>query len=310
MWSPDHGARVEKSFAPVLKHELVHVLQWLISGNPDPHPVDVWFLEGLPEAMAGGSTGGAIRGLDELDDLTAEFGAVSPISFKTYAQIGTPDAGERFNYPMFQLAVEYLLDDDGFGRSPEDARDVFIDVAEGASFEAAFEDRMGVSLAAYDREFFDRMDGYLPRYRNPVFSPLGFALLSTLVVLIVIGLPTLGYRRWRADPATGTMHAAAPGRVARIGFHSEMALAGAIIIAVFLGVIFRLGTLNELNNAMFTTGRTQAYWILVAYLLTSVGLVVLAARRWANRSRLAFLVAPLVVVSTVISLALTYSAIL
>ncbi len=310
MWSPDHEARVEKSFAPVMKHELVHVLQWLISGNPDPHPVDVWFLEGLPEAMSGGTTGGAVRGLDELDDLTGEFGTISPISFKTYSQIATPDAGEHFNYPMFQLAVEYLLDDDGYGRSPEDARDVFIDVAEGASFEAAFEDRMEVSLAAYEREFFDRMDGYLPEYRNPVFSPPGFALLSAIVILFVIGVPAVGYRRWRADATTGTMDAAAPGRAARIGFHSEMAVASAIIIVFFLGLMFRVGTLNELNNAMFATGRTRAHWILVAYLFTSVGLVVLAVHRWVNRSRLAFLVTPLVIVATVGTLVITISAIL
>lgn len=310
MWSPDHDARIGRAFPAVLTHELVHVLQWLISGSPDDHPVDVWFLEGLPEAMAGGTTGGAIRGLDQLDDLTGEYGTISPISFKTYSQIDTPDAGEHFNYPMFQLAVEYLLDDDGYGRSPEDARDVFIDVAEGASFEAAFEDRMGVSLAAYEREFFDRMDGYLPEYRNPVFSPLGFALLPALVILFVIGVPAVGYRRWRADSTTTATHAAGPGRVARIAFHSEMAVASAIIIVVFLGATFALGTDNELNNPMFATGRTRAHWILVADLFTSVGLCVLAVHRWANWSRLAFLVAPLVIVSTVSTLALAYSAIL
>ncbi len=165
IWSPDHEQRRTEAgtrFAPVLTHELIHVLQWLIAGRPDPNPVDVWFIEGLPEAMIGGGAGGAIRGLDELDDLTAEYGTISPISFKTDLQITSPDAGEHFNYPMFQLAVEYLMDEDGYGRSPADARDVMIDVAEGASFDTAFEDRMGTSLADYERDFFDLMEEYLP----------------------------------------------------------------------------------------------------------------------------------------------------
>lgn len=312
MWSPDHRQRSNEGtrFAPVVKHELVHVLQWLIAGRPDPHPVDVWFLEGLPEAMSGGTTGGAIRSLDELDDLTADYGTLSPISVKTYSQITSPHAGEYFHYPMFQLAVEYLLDEDGYGRSPADVRDVFIDVAGGASFEAAFEERMGTRLDDYDRDFFDLMEGHLPQYRNPLFSPLGFALVSAVVIVFVIGLPAIGYRRWRTGAATGPIDRTTQGRLARVGFHSEMAVASAIIIAFFLGMTFAVGTVNELNNAMYATGRTRAYWILIAYLLVSVGIVAWAVHRWVHRSRLAFLGAPLVVVSTVIAILITIRTIL
>ncbi len=313
MWSPDHEqrrAQKDTRFAPVLKHELVHVLQWLIAGRPDPNPVDVWFIEGLPEALIGGGTGGAIRGLDQLHELTAEYGTISPISFKTESQIVSPDAGEHFNYPMFQLAVEYLLDDDGKGKTLVDARDVLIDVAEGATFEAAFEDRMGISLADYERDFFDVMDGYLPQYRNRLFSPLGFTLLSVLVTLFAIGVPAFGYRRWRAGATTGPSDAAAPGRLARIGFHGEMAVATATVIVFFLSAMFGVGTVNELNNAMYASGRTLAYWILVAYLLVSVALIVWAVHRWLNRSWLAFLVAPLVIVSTGITIVIALGAIL
>lgn len=89
----------------------------------------------------------AIRGLDQLDRLTAEYGTTSPISIKSYSQITSPEAGEHFHYPMFHAAVEYLMDDNGQGRSPAEMTHVLIDVAEGASFEAAFENRMGPSLA-------------------------------------------------------------------------------------------------------------------------------------------------------------------
>jgi hypothetical protein len=229
---------------------------------------------------------------------------------KSYSQITSPDAGEHFHYPMFQLAVEYLMDEDGQGRSPADARDVFIDVAEGASFEAAFEDRMGISLTDYERDFFDLMEEYLPQYRNPLFSPLGFTLVSTLVMVFVVGLPAVSYHRWRAGAPIGPVDTATPSRVARIGFYSELAVSCVIIVAFFLGTLFAVGTVNELNNAMYTTARTRAYWILIANLLVSVGLVVWAVRRWVHRSRLAFLVGPLVMASAVITIVITISAFL
>ncbi|MDH3301506.1 MAG: hypothetical protein OES24_13465 [Acidimicrobiia bacterium] len=55
VWSPDNENRQTSGarLAAVMKHELVHVLQSLIAG-PSPNPIDVWFLEGLPEALAGG----------------------------------------------------------------------------------------------------------------------------------------------------------------------------------------------------------------------------------------------------------------
>ena len=186
VWSPDHGQRQtgNNRLSPVLKHELVHVIQWLITGG-ESRPVDTWFIEGLPLALAGDTT--AIRGLDQLDRLTAEYGSTSPISIKSYSQITSPEAGEHFHYPMFHIAVEYLMDDDGQGRSPADMTDMLIDVAEGATFEAAFENRMGLRLDDFENEFFGLMNAYLPQYRNPVFAPVGFTFVSALVILCEIG---------------------------------------------------------------------------------------------------------------------------
>ena len=139
----------------------------------------------------------------------------------------------------------------------------------------------------------------------------GHGSVSALVIVFVIGLPAVSYRRWRAGTAIGpSPEAATPGRAARIGFHSEMAVASAIIIAFFLGAMFTVGTVRELNNAMYTTGRTRAYWILIAHLLASIGLVVWAVHQWVHRSRLAFLVALLVIVSTLITSLVTIRTIL
>ena len=56
---------------------------------------------------------------------------------------------------MFQLAVEYMMDADGLGKTPQDARDLFLDMAEGADFATAFENRMGMPLRDYEEQFFE-----------------------------------------------------------------------------------------------------------------------------------------------------------
>jgi len=165
IWSADHTERPTDvdDYAPVIKHELVHVIEYGILGH-DYTPqdgIDVWFSEGLAEAMVGGTSGGAITDLDRLDDLTSEYGAISPVSIKRYPQITGLD-GYYFHYPMFQLAVEYLIDEES-GRSPRDAIQVLIDVAGGVPFETAFEDRMGIRLDDFENEFFNRMSAYLPQ---------------------------------------------------------------------------------------------------------------------------------------------------
>jgi hypothetical protein len=297
VWSPDHDQRRtgNNRLSPVVKHELVHVLQWLITGG-ESRPVDTWFIEGLPLALAGDTT--AIRGLDQLDRLTAEYGSTSPISIKSYSQITSPDAGEHFHFPMFHLAVEYLMDDHGQGRSLADMTGMLIDVDEGASFEASFENRMGLRLENFENEFFSLMSAYLPQYRNPVFAPVGFTLVSALVVVLVGGAVAVGHRRWRLAAASGNIDQARPGPAAQTGFYSELTFASAIVIVFFLGVLFALGTEDALYNAAYAPVRLLAFSILASYLLGSIVLLLWAVHQWAQRSRSAYLVAPLIIGAT------------
>ena len=293
IYSPDHPheATWAQYYRTVVKHELVHVLHSLLSGNQGRF--DSWFTEGLAEAVTGGVTsGGAIRSLDQLEDLTSTYGRASPIVFKR-------DFSEdriHFLYPMFQLAVEYLLDDDGHGRSLDDMRNLIIDVGQGSTFADAFESRMGIGLDDYETRFFDLMDDYLPQHRNPLFRPAWFAILSLIVTALVLGVPALVYRR------ASTADTEEPGRRASIGFHAGMVLSSVMLLVVFLFGLFEVGTDYEFNNAVFASGRTRAYWTLVGFLAVSVGLMSWAARRWTHRSRLAYLVAPLVLVATLVTL--------
>ena len=157
IWSPDHPVRglSPSRFEPTLMHELVHVLQWSLTGGRGG--IDAWFIEGLPLALANDLAGDPIRNIGVL----AEYGEANPISIESYSQIPDAQIGEHFYYPLFQLAFEFLLDENGQGRALGDTRDVMIDVAEGESFATAFERRMGLGLDDFERTFFDLMDGFL-----------------------------------------------------------------------------------------------------------------------------------------------------
>lgn len=138
----------------------VHVLHSLLTGNRGRFPV--WFIEGLAETVSGGTTGDPVRGLDQLEDLTSTYERTSPIAFERPTQILSQEALNQFHYPMFQLAVEYLLDEDGLSRSLNDTRNLIIDVGGRSTFAAAFESRMGIGLDEYEAQFFNLMDDYLP----------------------------------------------------------------------------------------------------------------------------------------------------
>lgn len=88
---------------------------------------------------------------------TGKYGRLSPIAFKTDAMVGddpsdpnTVTACTEYHYPMYHAAVEYLLDKDGLGRSPEDVTNLFIDLVNYKSFPIAFENNMGIGLAEYE----------------------------------------------------------------------------------------------------------------------------------------------------------------
>lgn len=302
IYSLDHPDQTTwpRPYRAVMKHELVHVLQTLLTGNQGRF--DIWFVEGLAEAVSGGTTGGAIRGLDQLEDLTSTHGRTSPIAFKRNSQISNSEARNQFLYPMFQLAVEYLVDDDGLGRSFDDMRNLIIDVGEGSTFAAASEDHMGIGLDEYEAQFFGLVDDYLPQHRNLLFSTAWFAILSLVVATFVLGVPALVYRR------ASTANPEGPGRLASIGFHTGMIVSSAMLLVVFLVGLFVIGTHPAVNNAALASGRTRAYWALVGFLAVSIGFMSWAARRWTDRSRLAYLAAPLVLVAAVVTLLGVYAS--
>lgn len=292
-WSLDHDTRPtdREDYAPVIEHELVHVLETLLKGRDSTiEPmVDTWFSEGLAEAVVGGSSGGPVRGRDQLAGLLDAHDAQNPIALKRDSWYV---ADSEFHYPMFQLAVEYLLDPEGGGRSLGDARDLFIDMADGTTFEDAFAVHMGMPLDTYEAEFFALIDGYLPAYRNPLFTPLGVTLLAAGIFgSVSLVLATSGRRNRR--------HASA---LARTGFYSSTALGGIVAAAATFGILLILGIAGNLYNESETAGRHMASWLTVMWFVAALAALVWVQRRWGRGSRLAYLGLPIVLALLVVAI--------
>lgn len=169
IYSLDHPERKEfghtepEIYIPVITHEMTHVVQSLLIGGDHLGLVDIWLTEGLAEAMSGGTAGGRIADLDKLNELRQKYGwTLNPIKMHLYDY---PDVGGiiyYYYYPMFQLAVEYLTDPDGHGKSYKDIKDLFLDVSVGVPFQTAFKNRLGITVREYEIQFFNLMNEYLP----------------------------------------------------------------------------------------------------------------------------------------------------
>jgi hypothetical protein len=56
---------------------------------------------------------------------------------------------------MFGLAVRYLLDDAGMGKSFADVKEMYLDMRKTSSFRESFEKFLGISVEYYEEHFFE-----------------------------------------------------------------------------------------------------------------------------------------------------------
>lgn len=168
IFSPDHPERTSfghtepEIYIPTLRHEVTHVVESLLKASNNPEWVDVWFTEGLAEVLSGGTAGGRIADRQTFLDLWNRYGSLNPIAMHRYGYPDIENVAYEYYYPMFQLAVEYLVDEHGLGKTMGDVRDLLVDIHTGVLFPDAFRDRFGMSLSEYESQFFDRMNVYLP----------------------------------------------------------------------------------------------------------------------------------------------------
>jgi hypothetical protein len=167
IFSLDHPGRTRagnteiNNYTRVVKHELMHVVESLLIGSNSGNLVDEWLSEGLGEYVAGGTAGGSVTSLAKLDELIATYGELNPIAVHQESPPNIDGVVFYYYYPMYELAVDYLLDPAGAGNQEPAIKDLYLDVRDGVIFATAFENRLGMSLTAYEAQFFDLMREFL-----------------------------------------------------------------------------------------------------------------------------------------------------
>jgi hypothetical protein len=156
IFSPDSPNSVPgERYYRVVKHELMHVFQHLLGlglNGYDDWP-EVWFSEGIAEFMCGGVFP-VITSQIQVSQWLADEDHINPISIQSFQDypVSLPRIGEY--YPMFELAVRYLLSDTGQGREISDVKLLYEALRNGDSFNDAFECNMGIGLEDYENQFF------------------------------------------------------------------------------------------------------------------------------------------------------------
>ncbi len=167
VFSPDHPERTAAghteigNYTRLLTHELTHVIQNLIVGSAHSYSTHTWFEEGLGEFVSALNPERSILNLTDLNDLIAEYGELNPIAIQNDVYPAIEGVGVNYYYPMFELTMRYLLDDEGLGHSLLDVKQVFLDMRDSASFSDAFQSNFGLSVVDFDAEYFARIRQYL-----------------------------------------------------------------------------------------------------------------------------------------------------
>lgn len=145
------------------KHECTHTVQFRLGGLYQE--VWCWFTEGLAEAISGGVFR-PITCWQEVEEWRQDPDHVNPISIRIPEDMpgwninGGQTASEY--YPVFGLAVRYLVDPQGYGGTCIQVKNMFRDIAGGMDFPQAFQKHMGMSLALFESHFWELMQAFLP----------------------------------------------------------------------------------------------------------------------------------------------------
>ncbi|MFC2139100.1 hypothetical protein ACFLR4_00435, partial [Bacteroidota bacterium] len=148
-----------------LLHELTHAFEFLIEGNTNLG-TDVWFREGIAVYIAGVDVFGIsqIDREEELDYWIAhcgdEWNQGNPICIHRWGDF-PPDADYAYYYVVFELALRYILSENGMGKSLNDILNIFYDMRTGIYFHHSFENNIGISLADFRDQFYTRVREFL-----------------------------------------------------------------------------------------------------------------------------------------------------
>ena len=157
--------KMKPRFDKEVKHETMHVMQFLLGVLPNDefprHEPDKWFNEGIAEYVSGGFFI-PVHTKEELAQWRLDPYHINPIGIQEWSDLPGPMERVGEYYPLFHLAVKYLLDERGMGKKLSDVKNMFSLLAENETdFSEAFEIHMGISLSEFKESFFERMSTYL-----------------------------------------------------------------------------------------------------------------------------------------------------
>jgi hypothetical protein len=165
-WAHDtYNASVDPSWVlETAEHECTHTVQFRLGGTYSV--VWCWFTEGLAEAVSDGGVFPPLRCWPEVEAFMEQENSVNPITIRVMEDIPgwTTNQGpvSAVYYPLFGLAVRWLMDGRGLGRSYVDAKNLFRDIANGMDFPRAFHKHMGITQEYFRENFYEFMERFLP----------------------------------------------------------------------------------------------------------------------------------------------------
>ena len=151
----------------IIKHETMHVIQFLLGliyhRLSPPEMPEVWFTEGLAEYVSGGANI-PITSLEQVNAWRDLDNHTNPISIHQWADFPIPDERAGEYYPMFGLALWYLLDENGHGKTIMDVKAMFEDLSSGSYFfTEAFELHMGMTVSEFEVNFYNLIEAFFSR---------------------------------------------------------------------------------------------------------------------------------------------------
>ncbi|MCH8123891.1 MAG: hypothetical protein IH853_12315 [Bacteroidetes bacterium] len=156
----------QESYRRVLQHELTHVTEFLLIGDPTRQQAnDVWLREGFANY---GARHHRIQTVDELDAWQAKNanvpGGGNPIGIHVWANFPQSVIANNTTieyYGFFELASRYLLDTNGNGTTIDDLKAMYEDLGNGMLFWTSFENRFGMTISYYEANWWELMRTYL-----------------------------------------------------------------------------------------------------------------------------------------------------
>lgn len=157
--------KIRERFRNEVKHETMHVLQYLLGVTyhrlSAAEMLETWIIEGLAEYVSGGAHP-PITSLEEVTAWRLVEDHTNPISVHRWIDYPVPHERVSEYYPMFGLAVKYLLDPLGHGKTLLDMKAMLLELARGGTFcTEAFERYFGMTIEYYEDHFFDLISDYL-----------------------------------------------------------------------------------------------------------------------------------------------------